>query len=104
MSPPSNYFSPPPNYFSPPPNYTPPAPSNCALPLADYVASPFSDYSPPPFHGGVEIAALNSDAEDDPDAAPGMNDPQVSDAPSITRAYHPKLDGKVDFFLGNHRY
>ena len=66
--------------------------------------SPFPDYLPLPLDGGVEIATLNLDAEDNLDVAPGMNDPQVPDGPSITRAYHPKLDGEVDFFLGMHQH
>jgi hypothetical protein len=78
-------------------DYTPPPPSNNTPP------SPFSDYLPPPSPGGVdEIAAQNSDAEDDLNAAPGMNDPP--DGSSITHAYHSKLDGKVYFFLGMHRH
>ena len=77
-------------------DYTPPPPSDYTPP------SPFSDYLPPPSPGGIEIVAQNSDAEDDLDAAPGMNDPP--DGSSITRAYHPKLDGKVYFFLGMHRH
>jgi hypothetical protein len=40
------------------------------------------------------------DAEEDLDAAPGMNDPQVSNAPSIKRNYHRELNGSVDFFGG----
>jgi len=99
--PPSNSTPPPSNHATPPhSNYTSPPPFNSVIPPADYGLSPFFDYLPPPLHGGIEIAALNLDAEDDLDAAPGMNHPQVPDAPSITRAYHPKLDGKVDFFSG----
>lgn len=79
-------------------NHTPP-------PLSDYPPpSPLSDL-PASLHGDVEIAALDLDADDDMDAAPGMNDPRVPDGPPITRAYHPTLDGEVDFFfLGMHRY
>jgi hypothetical protein len=106
LPPPSIYTPPPPSVYTPPPpsNYTPPPPFNYVLPPAEYALSPFSDYLPPPLHGGVEIPALNLDAEDELDAAPGMNDPQVPDASFITRVYHPKLDGKVDFFLGMHRH
>src|SRR3981081_929699 len=97
--PPSNYTPPPSNYTPLPPcNYTPPPPFDHVLAPADRVSPSFSGYLPPPLHGGVEIAALNSDAEDDLDVAPGMNHPQVPDASSVTRVYHPKLDGKVDFF------
>jgi hypothetical protein len=71
---------------------------------ADRVPSPFSDYLSPTLHGGVEIAALNSDADDDLDVAPGINRPQVPDTSSITRVYHHKLDGKVIFFQGIHRH
>jgi hypothetical protein len=51
-----------------------------------------AEYLPPPFHGGVEIATLNSDPKDDLDAAPGMNNPQVPDTPRLKR--------QVDFFSG----
>src|SRR4030088_80147 len=58
-------------------NYTPPHSSNY-MPMPP---SPFPDYLPPPLDGGVEIATLNLDAEDNLDVAPGMNDPQVPDGP-----------------------
>lgn len=92
---PSN-FTPPPFDYTPgsPSNYTPSPSSNYVLPPADDVLSPFSDHSSPSLHGVFEFAALNLAPENDLDAAPGMDDPQVPDILSITRAYHLKLDGK----------
>ena len=87
---PSDYTS------SPPSNFTPP-PFNNVLPSADHESSPVSDYLPPPSHGGAEFPAINPDAEDDLDAAPGMNDPQIIDASVTTCDYHPELDGKSFF-------
>jgi hypothetical protein len=63
---------------------------------------PPSDYLPPPFHGFVDITPLNSDAEEDLDAAPGINDPQVPDTPSIKRNYHRDLNDNVVFFPSIH--
>lgn len=68
----------------PPPHYTPPPSFRYSRP------SPLSGNLPP----------SNLGPEDDMDATPGMNDPQVPDGSSVTRVYHPKLDGKVDFFSG----
>src|SRR6267154_484740 len=105
---PSNYMLPPslhPSSLLPPPLPPSPLPSS-PLPSSPSPSPPPlplpspSDYLPPPFYGGVEIAALNSDAEDDLDAASGMNSPQASDALSIKHYYHPKLNGRVDFFRG----
>jgi hypothetical protein len=102
-TPPPHLPPPPSNYSPPPSNYSPPSPFNYVLPHADYIPSSVSDHFPPPSDGGFEITALNLDAEDDLDAAPGMDSPQVPDASSVTRAYHPKLDGRVDLFLGLHQ-
>src|SRR6266852_7147416 len=35
---------------------------------------------------------------------PSDHTPPLPDGSSITRVYHPKLDGKVEFFLGMHRH
>jgi len=78
-----------------------PLPSDYVLPPADYAPSPFSDYMPPPSHGGVNPAMLDLAAEGDLGCTPhgdGMSNPQVAPASSVTHTYHPKLDGELMLF------
>ena len=85
----------------------PPIPCSSSLPPQPIPSnnpprSPFPDYLLPAFLRSVEIAALYSDAEDDLDSVPDMDDPQVREIflDGFTRLYHSKLDGKVEFVCG----
>ena len=100
---PFNYSPPLSDCMPPPPfNGTPPS-FNYVLPPADYAPSPFPNDLPPPSPFSGNLPPPSPFSDDLPPPSPFSDDLPpplhggVPDAPSITRTYHPVLDGKSMF-------
>ena len=100
---PSPYTSPhppspiPSDNIPPPLDYIPRSPSNYSPPSAN-ASSPFIDDMTPPWHGDDSVPDSNDESNLGGAFLSGdTGDPQVPYAPSITRAHHPTLDGKLAF-------